>query len=994
MIATYGFHFEQPWWLLGALLALPAVWLARRSLRTLGPIRRVLAMGLRAAVISLLAAMLARPTLTRTHETLTVLAVVDRSQSVPGGYWREPDANAGPDGPGSVIAWLRRALADKPAADRLAVIDVAERADVTRLPSTAADVPKRSLALRGLQSRLAAGVQLALAVAPPNSAVRILLISDGNETSGDLRAVARVAAANGIPIDVLPLRYRYQREVVFRRLVAPGRARSGQTVPVRFVLSSTHEADGQLMLTLNDRPVDLDPASDLVTAAVHLKPGTNVHTVSLPVGLAGVHDFEAQFIPHGERDDRLAENNTAATVTFVAGPGHVLVVASDDREAEGLLAALTAANIDARLTPPAAFPRTLTGLLDADAVVLVNTSNDLFTAGQQEMLVRYVADLGGGLVTVGGPNSYGAGGWIGSPVAKILPVDLDPPQVKQMPRGALVLVIDRSGSMTGQKLHASKRAAAAAVTGLSRLDHVGVVAFDSAAHWQVPMQLAGNKDAIRRDIARLSSGGGTDVHAGMVEAAEALAGLGGAVKHVILLTDGQTAGPDCRPLARKMAGDRITVTTVAVGPGADRQLLHAIARTTGGRFYPVADPRNVPRIFVKEAQVVRRSLIVEDPFQPKFAGGPGEVLAGLSGVPTLDGRVLTGAKGGLNEILLAGPEGEPILATTRAGLGRVLSFTSSADSRWAAAWLAWGGYGRFWEQAVRWAARSAQPADCEMFADVQGDTVTLTVEAVRDGGGFARFAEVTAQVIDPEMDSTALPLRQVAPGQYRATFQAPAGGSYLVNLRYRPEGSGAGEASLAQTVVNVPFAPEFEDLTDNAALLGDVAETTGGRVLGDSPDTDELFSRAALAPPRAAMPLTTPLLLAWIALFLLDVGVRRIAIDFAAVARRIVGRLRLRQAGEEGGTLSALKQRRERVRQRLRAEGGRDAQARRRYEATGRPDAALPAADVQTPAADKRAPAPAEPSTPPTAKAEDTDETHVSRLLRAKRRAKMEDDET
>jgi uncharacterized membrane protein len=122
---------------------------------------------------------------------------------------------------------------------------------------------------------------------------------------------------------------------------------------------------------------------------------------------------------------------------------------------------------------------------------------------------RYVNDLGGGLIMTGGPHAFGAGGWINSPVAEVLPVDLDPPQKKQMPSGALCLVIDRSGSMTGLKVEICKVAATAAVRLLSKVDKVGVVTFDAVSEWQVPMRTADNKAAICHAIDQIHAGGGT-----------------------------------------------------------------------------------------------------------------------------------------------------------------------------------------------------------------------------------------------------------------------------------------------------------------------------------------------------------------------------------------------------------------------------------------------------------------------------------------------------
>jgi len=912
-LGALEFRFLQPWWLLAGLLAGPAVYWAWRNLSALGRVRQALAAALRAATILLLAAILAQPALSRRSEELTLITILDRSRSVP----QELQDRA--------MDLLDKALADKPPRDQAAVVEVAEQAAVAKPPGPGAAFSRRSLALEGTQSRLADGVQLAMAIAPPATACRLLLVSDGNQTDGDLREAARAAAANHIPIDVLPLEYHHEGEVIFRSLVAPVRARSGQTIPLRMVLTATSPARGRLLLSLNGKSVDLDPTSDELGIAVQLQPGTNVKTVSVPAGSRGVHDFRATFVSQGGRGDRIAENNQAGAITVVSGSGHVLVAEGRDASAEPILAALREAHIEARRLGPGEFPNTLVQLADCDAVVLVNVENAALTFQQQDMLHRYVTELGGGLVMVGGPRSFGAGGWIGSSLAEVLPVDCDPPQKKQMPQASLVLVIDRSGSMTGRKLQMCKHAAIGAVQALSRLDYVGVVTFDTQAEWAVPFQQAQDKDKIAQLVRQIPQGGGTDMNPGMELAAQALAKRPGGIRHVILLTDGQTNGPDeCLAKAKRFAKDSITVSTVGVGPDADIRLLGLIAQATDGRFYAADDPNMLPQIFIREAQVVRRSLVIERNLQPLITYGLSDIVRGQDRLPPLNGYVLTGPRGGLAQVVLASEDGDPILAQTQAGLGRCVAFTSSADSRWAASWLAWGGFNRFWEQAVRWAARPAQSQDVDVLADVHGQEVTLTVETPAGAGGFEQLSEIAAQAIGPDMSVHEIALSQVGPGRYRGRFRAEAGGgSYVVNLRYRKLGAQASQPpALLNVAVSVPLAVEYRDLADNRALLSEIAALTGGHVLGAGAGGRDLFNRQGVKFPQWTQPLSETLILVWLGVFLLDVAVRRLAIDFAAAARALRAALVLRRPQQADATLERLKAKRQEFREQTARSGG------------------------------------------------------------------------
>jgi Ca-activated chloride channel family protein len=897
----FGFYFGQPWWLLSSIVIVPMVWLARRNLTALGALRRAVALVLRIAVVLLLVLLLARPTLVQKNHRATVIVVMDRSQSIPQRLRQ------------AALDYLSKAVTAKRVQDRLAVVDVAEAARISKLPSDDVVFGQRNTQLIGSQSRLANGIEMAMAIAPPDTATRIILVSEGNETEGDLKQTAQTAAANKIPIDVLPLRYRYDKEVVFKRLAAPSWARSGQTISLRFLLDSTAAVSGQLLLTLNDKPIDLAPGDPGVT------------TVSLPIGSSGMHKFDAVFVPADSSQDRIAENNRATATTQVAGPGRVVVVDEDGTASQAVLAALRSTDMDVQYLPAAAVPDNLALLLGTDAVLLVDTSSAAFTFAQQEMLARYVNDLGGGLIMIGGPNSFGAGGWIGSPVADVLPVDLDPPQKKQMPRGALCLVIDRSGSMTGLKLQICKVAAAAAVRLLSKLDLVGVVTFDAVSEWWVPFGSAEDKAAICGSIDGIHAGGGTIMGPAMQMALEAMSGADAAIKHVILLTDGQTSDRDvCAKMSAELTAGKITVSTVAVGDGADTALLYGIATATQGRFYHTTDPMQIPEIFVKEAQVVRRAMIVEQTFSPQIVYSLSEALKGIpSSLPALDGYVLTGPKGGLNQVVVTSHESDPILATCQSGLGRCVAFTSSADSRWAAKWVQWSGFARFWEQVVRWAGKPSQSPECEIFADIQGEEVTVRVEASDAQGRFVQFAGVEGRVFTPDMKSEPLSLTQTGPGQYAGRFMASASGSYVINVKYRRSGDDD-KAGLSNAVVTVPFAAEFRHLSDNAPLLEQVSHITEGRILPSDPNQANLYDYSGLTFPQTHLPLLQPLMLLWIALFLLDVAVRRVVIDVRASLRRVrAWILSAAQRRTEDETIERLSSRRRKLREQWAARSAR-----------------------------------------------------------------------
>ena len=971
---TYGINFEHPVWLLALLLVLPVFWLGFRYMRAIGRFRRTCAIILRGAAVAVLVLMLAGLCVVKTNRQIAIIVVMDKSLSIPQHLQDQ------------AYDYLKKALSSRQVGDLLAVVDVAEAASISMLPSASSDIQQRNTTLMGLESKISDGIQMAMAIAPPDTAVRILLITEGNQTEGDLKEAVRMAAVNGIAVDVLPIHYKYDSEVIFRKLTAPARARSSQTVALRFILDSTGDINGKLFLNLNDRPMDLDSNSLEIGAPVELKEGTNVKTISIPVGSRGIHKFDAIFMPDQAYKDGISENNQATALVYVSGPGHILVVDTDGKSGQVLTGYLTKSGLDVRHLIASEFPDDLSVLMDADAIILVNTDCSNFTYLQQEMICRYVTEMGGGLIMTGGPNSYGAGGWIGSPVAKILPVDLEPPQKKQMPKGALVLIMHScempQGNLWGE------RVAIAAVETLSRLDLVGILAFNwqsggrgGPADWIYPLSEVGDKRSVISAIRQMQVGDMPDMGSHIQEAYDKLTASDAAQKHIIIISDGDPA-PPTRQLLDKLKEASITCTGVAVFPHSqsDVQSLLRIAQLTGGRFYDVQDPAKLPQIFIKEAQEVKRSLIIEQNFSPQITYSLSDFLRGLNPpLPSLDGFVLTGPKGGLSQLVLTNQEGDPILANSQAGVGRCVAFTSSVDSRWASNWLTWGEAERFWEQVVRWTGRPAQSAECEILTDVQGQSINLDVELLDQQGNFLQIAGIDGQIIGPDMKPIDIELTQIGPGQFRSSVSAKNPGSYLINVRYRKGGEES--QNFGQAAVTIPFAPEFQDLMDNAALLKEAVQIGNGRTLGSDPNRVNLFEQAGLDFPKTSLPLTKFFMLLWLGVFLLDIAVRRVVIDFKAIFRKAITLVRRPAKVKAEQTLEALRLKRKKIKEQLTVS---DFQAAsKKYEAGKEYEGEIPVSKLETPAEVERS---VEQRIEAILQKEE-DQSHISRLLKAKKEA-------
>ena len=147
--------------------------------------------------------------------------------------------------------------------------------------------------------------------------------------------------------------------------------------------------------------------------------------------------------------------------------------------------------------------------------MLSNVPSTALSQQQMEIARTWVQDLGGGFIMLGGEQSFGLGGYYKTTLEEILPVRSDFEKEKEKPSLAIVMVIDRSGSMDGDKLEMAKTAARSAVELLGNRDQIAVLAFDDQTQILSEMQSASNKGKISDEISQLTSGGGTSMYPAM-----------------------------------------------------------------------------------------------------------------------------------------------------------------------------------------------------------------------------------------------------------------------------------------------------------------------------------------------------------------------------------------------------------------------------------------------------------------------------------------------
>ncbi|MEM1446412.1 MAG: VWA domain-containing protein [Planctomycetota bacterium] len=1053
--------FDHPALLSLLLLAGPIVWLGWRGLQVLDRPRRVAALALRCVVLTLIVAMLAGLSTQRRHDDLTVLAVVDRSASVRT-FVQLPElpseetpasldeANGSTDTDAALLRFLEAAASGDHRADarrpddRFGLVTYDARPSLRARPGPRDELTTATLDAPQTGTDTAAAVSFALASANgQDTALRLVLATDGNDTAGDLLDAARAAAASGVSIDVLPLPYAPSHpnapEVMVEGVYAPPQAREGQTVPVRVVLRGTAPAAGSVELLRDGVLLDLDPDPQRTGIRVTPADWSNAPTartgitreeavgqtldhvlaitIDLPLTAAGPSSFTALFEPDasaavaarrlGVRPD-LTINNRAEGFTQVQGKGRLLMV-NGLAEASGRILpnTLRQHGLELDVVAPLDFPSTLEQLQRYDAVLFQNVPADDIRPTQQRQLVRYVKELGGGFAMIGGPDSFGAGGWTNSAIDRdLLPVTCEIPSQTILPSGALVIALDRSGSMaipvgsSGRtQIELAGEAAIAAIETLYPQDLVGLLAFDSNPKWIVELGPNSDPKNAARLIRSMQPSGGTNISQGLRRAYDQLSErqyADAAVRHVILLTDGFEPAAQYEQLMARFRADGITVTTVGVGDTVNDELLREIARLGDGTYHRITDPTRLPQVFIKEARTIRKNLIREEPFVPQQLNTGSPITAGLTFNQPLAGLVLTGARRDRRvEVPLLGPEGEPLFATGQVGLGRAAAFTSDATNRWAAEWLDWPGYTDFWTRLTRSLARPAATPDADLLARFDGDELVLILETYDDpsnpDANLGNAVNARGGVLKPDGTIQPVTLNQTGPGRFEARMPAPDDGNHVATL-FLNDAAGNRIATVFGGASRPP-GEELRRFAPDHAVLEQVAAITGGRVLDPAdPSKHPLFARTAPFETVSTRPLRWSLM-PWLLLFLLlDIANRRIAWDAPAIAAYLRDHLTpTKQSVQQRKTLQSLKQRKSQPTATSKptpspsptAKEPRSTPAPTREE----PTTIAATAPVTPPQPPPRQP----PEPPPETTSDEAPTSTTSRLLAAKRRAKRDD---
>ena len=848
------------------LVVVPLVWFGqRRSLADLTPLQRALCFAMRLVILLLLIGALAGVRLRLPSRDVAVIFAVDQSASI------SPAAqNAARD-------FVAKALEKQGASDDAGVIGFARDAEVWQPPAPGLRPKEWPVLKERAATDFERAFDFASAIFPTDKKRRLVLLSDGNDTSGRALPAAMDLVKAGVELFTVPLRNAAASEVLVERVEIPRRLKTGEPFDLAANIRSNVETTAKVKLYQNQFLIE--------QRDVTLKPGDNDFRAPNLHADGNFISYEVEVVP---ARDTSVENNRAQATASLRGQPRVLIVDGDETKIRPLAEALRGEKMQVETRGALGLPKTLEDLQQFDLLALSDVSALHMGREQMELYRRWVQDFGGGFLMIGGENSYGVGGYFRTPVEQMLPVRMEHEDRLDTPSVALLVVLDRSGSMTAQvqgqtKMSLANQGAVLALNVLQPKDYFGVLAVDVRSHTVVPLAQHATRSSEEQKILSVTAGGGgIYIYTSLVEAFGQIRDIPARIKHIIVFSDaadaeeknggemgdGARGGGSSLDLASAMLASKITTSVVALGLEADKDtaFLRQLAERGNGRFYLTSDATTLPQIFSTETMKVAQSSLVEEPFLAVPAK-KSALTAGLdwAQAPLLLGYNATKQKP-TADILLATERGEPLLATWRYGLGQAAAFTSDAKSRWAAEWLAWPGYGKFWAQTVRGLMRKSDQASFEVQSRESGDRLSLTIDAVKPDGDFRNQLPITVNALGPGGETKTVAAGQSGPGQYYAQLDLAPEGTTIVSVNSPDLPDGGYTFGHTRS-----YPREFLSTDTNEPLLRSLAEITHGKF---APTPAEIFARPEIAAPQRR-DITDSLLIAALTLLPLDIWMRR-----------------------------------------------------------------------------------------------------------------------
>ncbi|MBS1792022.1 MAG: VWA domain-containing protein [Acidobacteria bacterium] len=812
----------NPIWLILAIPLVAAWWIWKPSSRLL----RFARLALLTLILLALGGLAAR----LPSRAGTVVVVADRSLSMP--------ANAEAS-EREAIELIQRSMSSD---DRLAVIAFGQNAAIERSPQTGAFAGFTNR-IEADASNLNDAIEKALSLIPPDAPGKILVISDGRWTGTDPLSAAARAGSRDVAIDFRSLQRSVAGDLAIAQIDAPVTVTPGEAFMLTAWVKSPISQEIHFEL--------LRGGQALAAGKTNVSAGLNRLTFRDLAEAPGAQRYSIKI--NGGSDDPIPENNSAKVLVGVQGPRPLLFVTSSDNS--GLARLLENGGLKIKTQTPEDCEWSLDALAGFSGVVLENVSANKVKERGMEALIAWVKESGAGLMMTGGKNSYGSGGYFKSPLEPLLPVSMELRQEHRKLSLAIVVAMDRSGSMSvpvagGRvKMDLANLAAAQVLDMLTPTDEFGVIAVDSSSHIIADLKpVEGNAAKVRRDILMIGSqGGGIFIFEALSSSANMLLKAKAGTRHIILLADAADSEEEggYRELLKQCEEAGITVSVIGLGKetDVDAGLLRDIAKRGSGQIYFTESAEELPRLFAQDTIVVARSTFLEATTPIQTTGGL-VTLTGkqFSNLPPIGGYNLCYLRPNANLATVTTDEyNAPVVASWQAGSGRVMAYTGEADGDYTGPIAGWSSAGDFFTSLARWTAGDTAnlPGNMLITQEVKNGASTIQLHLDPDRDEAGQVAQQSAILTNGSLPKVTT-LRGIAgskPTSEKAEMHWADADTLELNIPLNGSETTLstveipGVSPVTLSPVALPYSPEFKpvDAEEGQSALARLASATGGK---------------------------------------------------------------------------------------------------------------------------------------------------------------------
>lgn len=746
-------------------------------------VRRNLIIGLRFGIIACLIFAMINPSIKIKQDELETVFLVDVSDSVSGQKKLEEE-------------FVQETIMQLPKKEKAAVVAFGADNKVEQFMSDKRLFSELETMPISTATNLEQAIQGALTLFSSDTGKRIVLLTDGNENAGSLEAMSQALKKENVKVVVKQLDSWNGDEVYVDSMSIPEKINVGDMFQVKVNIQSNVKTSATLSLYSGSVLKKREEIS--------LETGTNRFIFKDIQRDEGIKSYRAVV---EAKKDTIQVNNEYAAFTKASKSSTVLLIEGRKNSALEFEKLCRTANVNIVRVMPNSAPRTMSEFMAYKSIVLLDVHGEDLPEEFMNNIEGYVKDYAGGVVAIGGENSFALGNWRDTPLETVLPVQMDLQGEKEIPKTAIALVIDRSGSMADgngsiTQLDLAKQAAAAAANTVRSTDEIGVLAFESSFEWVVPMTKAAKKETIEDGIYSIELGGGTSIYPAVKDAYKKLTNTNAKIKHIILLTDGQDGFDDYSDLLKQLNRSGVTLSTVAVGNGADKTLLGWLAKQGKGRAYYTDIHSDIPRIFAKEVFLSASSYLVQEEFTPIITSNS-EMLSSLveDGLPTMKGYIASSPKDSATVHLMS-DRGDPILTSWQCGLGRTVAFNSDGENKWTGNYAKWDKYPMFWKNIIEWTITDMNNGDNSVKILESGQKNLIQYETKQ----YDKDTKVTAVCTDEKGETKEVLLEAMEPGTYIGKIQLPDIGVYSINVTKKQNGK---IVSTENTAMAVQYSNEY-----------------------------------------------------------------------------------------------------------------------------------------------------------------------------------------